>query len=177
MPDYAGLDREYLVSGTRMAQAAVAVTRKRGGEPVRAHDWVRDVLREAGAVPAGEGGQWTTSQIAGALEGFHVQIRTMFGLMRGEVAEPDDAAADLHATLTRMAALRESGDAVVLEESITSGTPLQTAEDEAAAIATCDPELNAMLTVAACLEGLSGYVVRKRVLDYITSRFVTEPPF
>lgn len=135
MPDYTDLDREYLVSGTRMAQAAVAVTRKRGGEPFRAHDWVRDVLREAGAVPA-----------------------------------------DLPNPMGMGAHDPVSDDAAVLEESITSGTPLRVDEDEAATIAACDPELNAMLTVAACLEGLSGYVVRKRVLDYITSRFVTEPP-
>lgn len=154
----------------------------------------------------------TVQQLRTALTGLDIEIRTSDGDIRvGEVYDPPEAAAQLHARLLGAAREREDkpgwpccqhcdDERHAALEPPPHRKPCTTCQLEKPAetprkgpgykcgapeCAACypeddladDPEINAIRAITGLLDGLGDWTARKRVLDYLTSRHVTQVPF
>lgn len=172
------LDRAYVINGDDLRRALAGLSGGTGfvKNPTETAARILDEI----AQPLGDAGiRVTESSLASALEGFWVRVRATSGAMgtsNAELANPDEMASALFATLSRMAALREGDvvDAHICCEH--SASP--------------DRELNAMGTALAALNhgdwrlAIRALVPlnhreRARVITWLAGRFpvLDELPF
>jgi hypothetical protein len=130
----------------------------------------------------------TVEQLASALEGFYVTVHAEGAhVQRGQIADADETAEALHATLSRMAALRHpwaDPDAnpdlcASCGNQFLPGQVCNACQDAEPHLIPLrdDPEINAIRAITGLLNGLPGRPARQRVMDYLTARFVAGPPF